>query len=146
MINLTEIILSVIGTGILTTIVTHFLTKKRFTVEIDQLKAQIKQIKTQTDGDSISNMDKSLDFYEKLAEATNKRLDDVLARQDIIIDENKNLKNQVVEVNTRMAKLASVICTNLTCVHREIDEDVVECIYPKTEKEIKKLARKSKKV
>ena len=146
MINLTEIILSVIGTGILTTIVTHILTKKRFTVEIDQLKAQIKQIKTQTDGDSISNMDKSLDFYEKLADSTNKRLDDVLARQDIIIDENKNLKNQVVEVNTRMAKLASVICTNLTCVHREIDEDVVECIYPKTEKEIKKLARKSKKV
>ena len=146
MINLTEIILSVIGTGILTTIVTHFLTKKRFTVEIDQLKAQIKQIKTQTDGDSISNMDKSLDFYEKLAEATNKRLDDVLARQDIIIDENKSLKSQIVEVNTRMAKLASVICTNLTCVHREIDEDVVECIYPKTEKEIRKLARKSKKV
>lgn len=146
MINLTEIILSVIGTGIITTIVTHLLTKKRFTVEIDQLKAQIKQIKTQTDGDSISNMDKSLDFYEKLAEATNKRLDDVLARQDIIIDENKNLKSQVVEVNTRMAKLASVICTNLTCVHREIDEDIVDCIYPKTEKEIRKLARKSKKV
>lgn len=146
MINLTEIILSVIGTGILTTIVTHILTKKKFTVEIDQLKAQIKQIKTQTDGDSISNMDKSLDFYEKLANATNKRLDDVLARQDIIIDENKSLKNQVVEVNTRMAKLASVICTNLTCVHREIDEGVVECIYPKTEKEIRKLAKKSKKV
>lgn len=144
--NLVQIISAIIGTGVLTTVITHLLTKKKFTVEIDQLKAQIKQIKTQTDGDSISNMDKSLDFYEKLAEATNKRLDDVLARQDIIIDENKTLKQQVVEVNTRMAKLASVICTNLTCVHREIDEDVVECIYPKTEKEIRKLARKSKKV
>lgn len=144
--NLLQIISAIIGTGVLTTVITHLLTKKKFTVEIDQLKAQIKQIKTQTDGDSISNMDKSLDFYEKLAEATNKRLDDVLARQDIIIDENKTLKQQVVEVNTRMAKLASVICTNLTCVHREIDEDIVECIYPKTEKDIRKLARKTKKV
>ena len=144
--NLLQIISAIIGTGVLTTVITHLLTKKKFIVEIDQLKAQIKQIKTQTDGDSISNMDKSLDFYEKLAEATNKRLDDVLARQDIIIDENKTLKQQVVEVNTRMAKLASVICTNLTCVHREIDENVVECIYPKTEKEIRKLARKTKKV
>lgn len=146
MMDWTGIILAVISTGVITTVVTHFLTKKKFYVEIDQLKAQVKQMQTQTDGDSISNMDKSLEFYEKFVEATNKRLDEMLENQGKIIKENNSLKNQVTEVNTRMAQLASVICTKLTCVHREVDEDVVNCIYPKNDKEVKKLIVKSKKV
>ena len=141
-----SIVSAIIGTGIITTIITHLLTKKKFYVEIDQLKAQVKQMQTQTDGDSISNMDKSLEFYEKFVEATNKRLDEMLMNQSKIIKENITLKNQVTEVNARMTKLASVICTKLTCVHREVDEDVVNCIYPHKDKDVKTQTNKSKKV
>lgn len=128
-INWTEIALAIIA--ILAGVVTHHLDKRKHKVEIDQLKASIKQTDSQTNSTNIDNMDKSLDFYEKLAEATNKRLDEVLARQEIIIKENDSLKSQITEVNTKMAQLASVICTKLTCVHREVDNSVVECIYPK---------------
>lgn len=137
--NLTEIISAVIGTGIITTIITHFITKNKFMAEVDQLKSQIKS-------NDIDNMDKSLDFYEKFVEATNKRLDEVLNNQSKLISENDELKHKIVEVNTKMAKLASVICTKLTCVHREVDEDVVNCIYPKSDKELIKISRKTKKV
>lgn len=137
--NLTEIISAVIGTGIITTIITHFITKNKFMAEVDQLKSQIKS-------NDIDNMDKSLDFYEKFVEATNKRLDEVLNNQSKLISENDELKHKIVEVNTKMAKLASVICTKLTCVHREVDEDVVNCIYPKSDKELRKISRKTKKV
>ena len=136
-INWTEIALAIIA--ILAGIVTHQLDKRKHKVEIDQLKAEIKQTNSHTEGTNIDNMDKSLDFYEKLAESTNKRLDKVLATQDFIIKENETLKQQVSDVNTKMAKLASIICTKLTCVHREVDESVIECMYPKeASKAIKK--------
>lgn len=136
-INLTEIILAIIA--IAATIITHKLDKKKF-------KAEVSQIKAQTETNNIENMDKSLDFYEKLAEATNKRLDDVLARQDVMIKENETLKSQVSEVNSRMTQLAKIICTNLTCVHREVDEEIINCVYPNGNKEITKIVKKTKKV
>ena len=139
-INWTEIALAIIA--ILAGIVTHQLDKRKHKVEIDQLKAEIKQTNSHTEGTNIDNMDKSLDFYEKLAESTNKRLDKVLATQDFIIKENETLKQQVSDVNTKMAKLASIICTKLTCVHREVDESVIECMYPKeASKAIKKVTK-----
>lgn len=137
--NLTELITAVISTGIITTIVTHLITKKKFVAEVAQLKSMIKS-------NDIDNMDKSLDFYEKFVEATNKRLDEVLNNQNKLITENNDLKNQIMDVNTRMAKLTSVICTKLTCVHREVDDEVIDCIYPKKDKELRKLVKKSKKL
>lgn len=121
-INWVEIALAVIA--IAGTVVSHLLTKKKFIGEVEKLKAE-------TDSDTIENMDKSLDFYEKFVEATNKRLDEVLHNQSKLIAENNSLKEQVIEMDTKMSKLTSVICTKLTCVHREVDEDVVNCIYPK---------------
>lgn len=121
-INWVEIALAVIA--IAGTVVSHLLTKKKFIGEVEKLKAE-------TDSDTIENMDKSLDFYEKFVEATNKRLDEVLHNQGKLIAENNSLKEQVIEMDTKMSKLTSVICTKLTCVHREVDEGVVNCIYPK---------------
>lgn len=121
-INWVEIALAVIA--IAGTVVSHLLTKKKFIGEVEKLKAE-------TDSDTIENMDKSLDFYEKFVEATNKRLDEVLHNQGKLIAENNSLKEQVIEMDTKMSKLTSIICTKLTCVHREVDEDVVNCIYPK---------------
>ncbi len=121
-INWVEIALAVIA--IAGTVVSHLLTKKKFIGEVEKLKAE-------TDSDTIENMDKSLDFYEKFVEATNKRLDEVLHNQSKLIAENNSLKEQVTEMDTKMSKLTSIICTKLTCVHREVDEDVVNCIYPK---------------
>lgn len=119
--NWTEIALAVIA--ILASVVTHQLDKRKHKIEVEKLKAE-------TQSDNIDNMDKSLDFYEKLAEATNKRLDDVLARQEVIIKENENLKSQIADVNSKMKQLTSVICTKLSCVYREVDDSVIDCVYP----------------
>lgn len=133
--NWTEITLAVIAIG--SGVITHRLDKKKHQAEVAELKSQI-------DGNNISNMDKSLDFYEKLADATNKRLDEVLKRQDVIIKENETLKEQVSDVNNKMARLTSIICTKLSCVHREVDESVVECVYPKKAAKTIKKATKGK--
>lgn len=120
--NWVEILLAVIA--IVGTVVSHLLTKKKFNGEVEKLKAE-------TNSDTITNMDKSLDFYEKFVAATNNRLDEVLKNQSRLIEENNSLKTQVTEMDTKMTKLTSIICTKLTCVHREVDEEVVNCVYPK---------------
>ena len=130
--NWTEIILAVIA--ILSGFITHQLTKNKYKMEVEKLKVE-------TNSDTIKNMDKSLDFYEKYVAATDKRLDEVLASQEILRNENIQLKNQLTEINTKMSQLTTVICTKLSCIHREIDENVIECIYPKKSKKKKNKVR-----
>ena len=126
--NWTEIVLAFIA--ILSGFITHQLTKNKYKMEVEKLKVE-------TNSDTIKNMDKSLDFYEKYVAATDKRLDEVLASQEILRNENIQLKNQLTEINTKMSQLTTVICTKLSCIHREIDESVIECIYPKKGKKNK---------
>ncbi len=135
--NWTEIVLAIIA--IASGVITHLLDKRKHKAEIAKLTAE-------TASDNITNMDKSLDFYEKLAESTNKRLDAVLAKQEEMIQENEALKTQVTDLNTKMTKINAVICTKLACVHREVDESVLECIYPDTPKTKKQRKVKIKKV
>lgn len=123
--NWTEIVLAVIA--ILSGFITHQLTKNKYKMEVEKLKVE-------TNSDTIKNMDKSLDFYEKYVAATDKRLDEVLASQEILRNKNMQLKNQLTEINTKISQLTTVICTKLSCIHREIDENVIECIYPKKSK------------
>lgn len=120
--NWTEIVLAFIA--ILSGFITHQLTKKKYKMEVEKLEVE-------THSDTIDNMDKSLDFYEKYVAATNKRLDEVLANQEVLRSENIQLKNQLIEVNAKMSQLATVICTKLSCTYREIDESIIKCVYPK---------------
>lgn len=123
--NWTEIVLAFIA--ILSGFITHQLTKKKYKMEVEKLEVE-------THSDTIDNMDKSLDFYEKYVAATNKRLDEVLANQEVLRSENTQLKNQLIEVNTKMSQLTTVICTKLSCTYREIDESIIKCVYPKKDK------------
>lgn len=122
--NFVEIILAVIA--IISSVVTHLLTKRKYNGEIAKLKAE-------TDSDNIDNMDKSLDFYEKLTESTNKRLDEVLKNQESIVNENVQLKGQIANINSKLVQLTAIVCTKLSCTYREVDDDIVKCVYPKEE-------------
>lgn len=120
--NWTEIVLAFIA--ILSGFITHQLTKKKYKMEVEKLTVE-------THSDTIDNMDKSLDFYEKYVAATNKRLDEVLANQEVLRNENIQLKNQLTEVNTKMSQFTTIMCTKLSCIYREIDESIIKCVYPK---------------
>lgn len=119
-INLTEIIIA--GIGIVSVIVTHLLGRRR-------TKAEITKLKVETQGDSIGNIDKSLDFYEKWVEKTNKRLDEVLENQDKLIKENIVLKEELSTVKSQTTRLTTLLCTKLPCNERVQDSSVIDCIY-----------------
>lgn len=67
---------------------------------------------SEVDSNLISNMKKSLDFYEKLSTDNRERLEEVLKR-------NTELEQEVEELRKQMFNLMSSICTDLTCQLRK---------------------------
>ena len=115
-----EIIIA--GIGVISVMVTHFLERRRS-------KAEIAKISTEVQGDTIGNMDKSLEFYEKWVDNTNKRLDEVLKNQDRLMGENISLRNELNTVKEQTTRMSTLLCTNLPCNQRVIDSSIIDCVY-----------------
>jgi hypothetical protein len=128
-----EIIIA--GIGVISVVVTHFLERRR-------AKAEIAKISTEVQGDTIGNMDKSLEFYEKWVDNTNKRLDEVLKNQDRLMGENVSLRNELNTVKEQITRMSTLLCTNLPCNQRVIDSSIIDCVYLQGSK---RLARKQAK-
>lgn len=120
-----EIIIA--GIGILSVVVTHLLDRRKFKVEVSKLSTEVQ-------GDTIGNMDRSLDFYEKWVENTNKRLDEVLQNQDKLIEENASLRKELNTVKEQTTKMSTLLCTNLPCNQRIVDSSITNCIYLNSKK------------
>lgn len=108
----TEIILAFIA--IFSGVVTHLLDKKKFGAEVSKLTSE-------TEEQRIKNMGDSLEFYEKLSHSTNSRL------EQLITDNNK-LTSELQKVKQIVLKLSEVLCTNLSCAHRERDSNMLACL------------------
>ncbi len=135
--NILEIISMVLGTGILTTIVTHILTKRKYKAEVDKLSTEVQ-------GDTIGNMDKSLEFYEKWVSNTNKRLDEVLRNQDRLIGENASLRDELNTVKEQTTRMSALLCTDLPCTKRVQDASIIDCVYINNNKKMAKKIYNSK--
>lgn len=97
------------GVGIVTTGVSSWLTyifaKRKYNSEVDQTL--------------IGNMEKSLEFYSKLA-------DDNSARLDGIMKENAELRKELQDLRKQMLDLTLNICMNLTCKNRVREEQLLK--------------------
>ena len=96
----TEIIIALIGlfTTVSSSVITWFLTRKKYNSEVDQ--------------NLIQNMKESLDFYRQLSDDNRSRLEEVLKRNDELEEEVKKLRDQ-------MFTLMSQICLDLSCKIRQ---------------------------
>lgn len=90
---------------------------------------------SEVDGNVIDNMQKSLDFYEKLSDDTQNRLNTVLEENKELREENKVLKEKVSslekEVNflkDQLIKITSTICMDLSCKLRQEDYSTLNMI------------------
>lgn len=71
-----------------------------------------KKYNSEVDSNVIQNMQASLEFYQRLSDDNRSRLDTVLRRNEALETEIRDLRNQVT-------KLATSICTDLTCQLRQ---------------------------
>lgn len=131
-----EIIIAVIG--VISVVVTHILDRRKS-------KAEIAKLTTETNGESIDNIDKSLDFYEKWVDNTNKRLDEVLKNQDRLMNENVSLRTELNTVKEQTTRMSTLLCTNLPCNQRVMDSSIIDCIYLNDSKQTKKESKQQSK-
>ena len=90
------------GVGIITTVISGwtswFFARRKYNSEVDN--------------NLIENMQQSLEFYKKLSDDNENRLDEVLKRNVELEQEIKDLRKQVFS-------LMNSICTDLTCQLRK---------------------------
>lgn len=110
-----ELIISGIVTVVTTTIgsvVTYLVTRKKYKAEVDN--------------NVISNMDDSLEFYKKLSDDTNKRLDDILKKNNELIASNESLEKEVKQLKVtvddltvRLSKYEKINSQNKKRIYRK---------------------------
>lgn len=90
------------GVGIITTVISGwtswFFARRKYNSEVDN--------------NLIENMQQSLEFYKKLSDDNNNRLDEVLKR-------NAELEQEIRDLRRQMFSLMNSICTDLTCQLRK---------------------------
>ena len=90
------------GVGIITTVISGwtswFFARRKYNSEVDN--------------NLIKNMQQSLEFYKKLSDDNENRLDEVLKR-------NAELEQEIRDLRKQMFSLMSSICTDLTCQLRK---------------------------
>lgn len=90
------------GVGIITTVISGwtswFFARRKYNSEVDN--------------NLIENMQQSLEFYKKLSDDNENRLDEVLKR-------NAELEQEMRDLRKQMFSLMSSICTDLTCQLRK---------------------------
>lgn len=90
------------GVGIITTVISGwtswFFARRKYNSEVDN--------------NLIENMQQSLEFYKKLSDDNENRLDEVLRR-------NVELEQEIRDLRKQMFSLMNSICTDLTCQLRK---------------------------
>lgn len=90
------------GVGIITTVISGwtswFFARRKYNSEVDN--------------NLIENMQQSLEFYKKLSDDNENRLDEVLKR-------NAELEQEIRDLRRQMFSFMNSICTDLTCQLRK---------------------------
>lgn len=90
------------GVGIITTVISGwtswFFARRKYNSEVDN--------------NLIKNMQQSLEFYKKLSDDNENRLDEVLKR-------NAELEQEIRDLRKQVFSLMNSICTDLTCQLRK---------------------------
>lgn len=91
-----------IGSSIVSSVVSFFIAKKKYNVEVDH--------------DAIKNMEDSLAFYEKLADSNQKILAEILTKSEELANSNIQLLLEVQNLKVQVGTLLQIINTELSDV------------------------------
>lgn len=105
---MTDLIITILSTCGISSIITFFLTKRKYNVEVE--------------GSAIENADKSLDFYVKLVEDMKKQLIDIKAQSKSEFEEikkqNEELQFKVTNLSNEINSMKKFACYNEKCKKR----------------------------
>ena len=109
---MTDFIITVLSTCGISSIITFFLTKRKYNVEVQ--------------GGAIENADKSLDFYVKLVNDMKQHLMDIKVQNQAEFEElkqqNTELKKQVTDLSDEILSMKKFACYKESCNRRWKDQ------------------------
>lgn len=88
-----------IGSSTIASVVSFFVAKKKYNVEVDH--------------DEIQNMKESLDFYKQLSESNQKILSEILTKSEELANSNIKLLLEVQNLKSQVGILLQIINTEL---------------------------------
>lgn len=109
-----EIIVGIIG--LVSTVVTWFLTRKKY-------YADIETVKINNDLNAIDSMNKSLAFYKDVVEDNKKRLDESQEQINQLLKENYQLKQDLQTLKIQVQFLMKYNCMRGDCKKRITNSD-----------------------
>lgn len=83
--------------SLITAVVTHILTKRRYHTEVD--------------GSVIANMSESLAFYKILCDDNKKRLDDIVTKSNV-------MQSEIDKLRANIASMLHITCDIKNCTER----------------------------
>lgn len=89
-----------IGSSVVSSVVSFFVAKKKYNVEVDH--------------DEIQNMKESLDFYKQLSESNQKILSEILTKSEELANSNIKLLLEVQNLKSQVGILLQIINTELS--------------------------------
>lgn len=99
----TDVIIALIGvaSSVISSFVTHVVTKRKYNVEVD--------------ASVIQNLEDSLELYKKICDDNNQRINEYQK-------ENQELRKQVNDLQLQVIRIMNNICYNSTCRIRELED------------------------
>lgn len=121
---MTDLLITILSTCGISSIITFFLTKRRYNVEVE--------------GGAIENADKSLDFYVKLVEDMKKQLTDIKtqSKSDFkeIKKQNEELQVKVTHLSNEINSMKKFACYNEKCKDRAYEPTPIVVVKVPTSK------------
>lgn len=144
----TNIILAIIA--LFAPVITHKLDKKRHRTEIDQLKAEVEKIKSETMSSTVNGLGSAVDVYQDLVAGIKEELNELresntVLRNEInaVRSENDSLKNDINTLNGNIIQLNQYLCT-VPCSDRKVNTALLNCIYLQDREKAKDSVKTSK--
>ena len=99
----------VAGVGFLTTIIgillSHLITKRKYSADVDRIL--------------IENIDKAFGLYKKLTEETGTKVEEVIAKYNLIEQEKAIMEEKIDSLTKRVDELTAISCTLTNCDKRK---------------------------
>jgi predicted nuclease with TOPRIM domain len=127
--NIVQIVLAVIGSGVLTSIVTAFIGKRKYDAEVDELRQQIEAANT----DNQIKIDEHIqaqfmelaETYKAETAARKQEMEELRRQNNELIDQQNQFRTQITDLENQIHKLMTWVTYDMLSYQSELEQELL---------------------